>query len=110
MEMVNQLTMHLDSINSLLRGSSIGCDFDNCIFNEEDDTDKALMTIVAAYVGGNVFVPKIGGAIKVTGSSTEKFILSWDVKLGMKFNDTKPQFSIIHMWEAQKFIEKEPLK
>lgn len=65
------------------RETSIGCDIDAFIFNEEHDADKALMTIVAAHVGGDVFVPENGGAIDVTGSPTEKAILSWGVKVDL---------------------------
>ncbi|RDX88043.1 Calcium-transporting ATPase 9, plasma membrane-type, partial [Mucuna pruriens] len=90
--------------------------------------DKALMTVVEAYVGrtklnppddssklhpkalslinegiaqnttGNVFVPKDGGETEVSGSPTEKAILSWAVKLGMNFDVIRSISTVLHVF------------
>ncbi|KAL5176637.1 Calcium-transporting ATPase 9, plasma membrane-type [Glycine soja] len=90
--------------------------------------DKALMTVVEAYVGstkvnppddssklhpkalslinegiaqnttGNVFVPKDGGETEVSGSPTEKAILSWAVKLGMNFDVIRSNSTVLHVF------------
>ncbi|KAJ6808296.1 calcium-transporting ATPase 8, plasma membrane-type-like [Iris pallida] len=48
--------------------------------------------------GGNVFQPEGDGAIEVTGSPTEKAILSWGVKLGMRFDEERSKSSILHVF------------
>ncbi|KAH1240112.1 Calcium-transporting ATPase 9, plasma membrane-type [Glycine soja] len=90
--------------------------------------DKALMTVVEAYVGstkvyspddssklhpkalslinegiaqnttGNVFVPKDGGETEVSGSPTEKAILKWAVKLGMDFDVIRSNSTVLHVF------------
>uniref|UniRef100_A0A0A0K7J1 Calcium-transporting ATPase n=1 Tax=Cucumis sativus TaxID=3659 RepID=A0A0A0K7J1_CUCSA len=52
---------------------------------------------VAQNSTGNVFVAKDGGGIEVSGSPTEKAILSWAVKLGMKFDDIKSESKVLHV-------------
>uniref|UniRef100_A0A803MKC9 Calcium-transporting ATPase n=1 Tax=Chenopodium quinoa TaxID=63459 RepID=A0A803MKC9_CHEQI len=88
--------------------------------------DKALMTVVEAYANGKkidqpndgsllspmlssllkegiaqnttgcVFLPEGGGDIEISGSPTEKAILSWAVKLGMNFDAIRAESTIIH--------------
>ncbi|KAJ0984186.1 hypothetical protein J5N97_002542 [Dioscorea zingiberensis] len=57
-----------------------------------------LIEGIAQNTTGNVFVPETGGAIEVTGSPTEKAILSWGVKLGMIFDDARSKSSILHVF------------
>ncbi|KAA3489445.1 calcium-transporting ATPase 9, plasma membrane-type isoform X2 [Gossypium australe] len=52
---------------------------------------------VAQNCTGNVFVPKDGGNIEISGSPTEKAILSWAVKLGMKFDIIRSDSKILHV-------------
>ncbi|GAU35731.1 hypothetical protein TSUD_259060 [Trifolium subterraneum] len=90
--------------------------------------DKALMTVVEAYAGrnklnppddssmlhpealslinesiaqnstGNVFMSKDGGEVEVSGSPTEKAILSWAVKLGMNFDLIRSNSTVLHVF------------
>ncbi|OAY83326.1 Calcium-transporting ATPase 8, plasma membrane-type [Ananas comosus] len=53
---------------------------------------------IAQNTTGSVFEPEDGGATEVTGSPTEKAILSWGVKMGMKFSDVRSKSSIIHVF------------
>ncbi|XP_012444536.1 calcium-transporting ATPase 9, plasma membrane-type isoform X1 [Gossypium raimondii] len=53
---------------------------------------------VAQNSTGNVFVPKDGGNIEISGSPTEKAILSWAVKLGMKFDIIRSDSKILHVF------------
>ncbi|KAI9073067.1 hypothetical protein K1719_044987 [Acacia pycnantha] len=53
---------------------------------------------VAQNTSGNVFEPKDGGEVEISGSPTEKAILSWAVKLGMKFDLTKANSTILHIF------------
>ncbi|XP_029121603.1 calcium-transporting ATPase 5, plasma membrane-type [Elaeis guineensis] len=57
-----------------------------------------LIEGIAQNTTGDVFEPEDGGAMEVTGSPTEKAILSWGVKLGMKFNDVRSKSSILHVF------------
>ncbi|KAH8501917.1 hypothetical protein H0E87_016618 [Populus deltoides] len=53
---------------------------------------------IAHNTTGNVFVPKDGGDVEITGSPTEKAILSWAVKLGMKFDVLRAESKILHVF------------
>ncbi|XP_021895915.1 calcium-transporting ATPase 9, plasma membrane-type-like isoform X2 [Carica papaya] len=53
---------------------------------------------VAQNTTGNVFVPKDGGAAEISGSPTEKAILSWAIKLGMKFDVVRSESLVIHVF------------
>ncbi|KAL2932906.1 Calcium-transporting ATPase 9 plasma membrane-type [Bienertia sinuspersici] len=52
---------------------------------------------VAVNTTGSVFVPKDGGVAEVSGSPTEKAILSWGVELGMKFDAVRSEAIILHV-------------
>ncbi|CAL9172696.1 unnamed protein product [Musa hybrid cultivar] len=56
-----------------------------------------LIEGIAQNTTGSVFKAETG-AFEVTGSPTEKAILSWGVKLGMAFNDARSESSIIHVF------------
>ncbi|CAL5210477.1 unnamed protein product [Lathyrus oleraceus] len=73
--------------------------------NPPDDSSKfhpeALSLInesIAQNSTGNVFVSKDGGAVEVSGSPTEKAILSWAVKLGMNFDLTRSSSTVLHVF------------
>ncbi|KAG5000945.1 hypothetical protein JHK87_022017 [Glycine soja] len=73
--------------------------------NPPDDSSKlhpkALSLInegIAQNTTGNVFVPKDGGETEVSGSPTEKAILSWAVKLGMNFDVTRSNSTVLHVF------------
>ncbi|XP_054781751.1 calcium-transporting ATPase 9, plasma membrane-type-like isoform X2 [Prosopis cineraria] len=53
---------------------------------------------VAQNTSGNVFEPKGCGEVEISGSPTEKAILSWAVKLGMKFDLAKSNSTILHVF------------
>ncbi|KAI5578072.1 hypothetical protein BDE02_08G005300 [Populus trichocarpa] len=53
---------------------------------------------IAQNTTGNVFVPKDGGDVEITGSPTEKAILSWAVKLGMKFDVLRAESKILRVF------------
>ncbi|KAG0464563.1 hypothetical protein HPP92_020632 [Vanilla planifolia] len=70
-----------------------------------DSTEQLASSICSLMIEGiaqnttaNVFVPEDGGAVEVTGSPTEKAILSWGIKLGMKFDDVRSRTSILHVY------------
>ncbi|RZB98237.1 Calcium-transporting ATPase 9, plasma membrane-type isoform B [Glycine soja] len=73
--------------------------------NPPDDSSKlhpkALSLInegIAQNTTGNVFVPKDGGETEVSGSPTEKAILSWAVKLGMNFDVIRSNSTVLHVF------------
>lgn len=53
---------------------------------------------VAQNSTGNIFVPKDGGDAEISGSPTEKAILSWALKLGMKFDVIRSESTILHVF------------
>ncbi|GAY41094.1 hypothetical protein CUMW_056790 [Citrus unshiu] len=53
---------------------------------------------IAQNTTGNVFVPKDGEAVEISGSPTEKAILSWAVKLGMKFDRVRSETTVLHVF------------
>ncbi|XP_020963888.1 calcium-transporting ATPase 9, plasma membrane-type-like [Arachis ipaensis] len=53
---------------------------------------------IAQNTTGNVFVPKEGGEAEISGSPTEKAILSWAVKLGMNFSLLKSNTIDLHVF------------
>ncbi|KAF9604718.1 hypothetical protein IFM89_009154 [Coptis chinensis] len=56
-----------------------------------------LVEGVAQNTTGSVFTSE-GGEVEISGSPTEKAILSWGLKLGMKFGDVRSQSSILHVF------------
>ncbi|KAK1316267.1 Calcium-transporting ATPase 9, plasma membrane-type [Acorus calamus] len=57
-----------------------------------------LVEGIAQNTTGSVFMSEDGKAVEVTGSPTEKAILSWGVKLGMKFDDVRSRSSVLHVF------------
>ncbi|XP_078151095.1 calcium-transporting ATPase 5, plasma membrane-type-like isoform X1 [Carex rostrata] len=57
-----------------------------------------LMEGISQNTTANVFEPEDGGADEVTGSPTEKAILSWGIKLGMKFSEARNRSSVIRVF------------
>ncbi|GLT28687.1 hypothetical protein SLA2020_035990 [Shorea laevis] len=57
-----------------------------------------LVEGVAQNSNGSVFTPEGGGDVEVSGSPTEKAILNWGIKLGMKFDAVRKESSIIHVF------------
>ncbi|KAF3430971.1 hypothetical protein FNV43_RR25701 [Rhamnella rubrinervis] len=53
---------------------------------------------VAQNTTGNVYVPEGGGDAEITGSPTEKAILSWVVRLGMNFDVIKSKTTVLHVF------------
>ncbi|XP_056167003.1 calcium-transporting ATPase 10, plasma membrane-type-like isoform X2 [Syzygium oleosum] len=56
-----------------------------------------LTESIAQNTNGSVFTPEVGEDVEVSGSPTEKAILCWGLKLGMNFEATRSQSSIIHV-------------
>ncbi|CAO2841589.1 unnamed protein product [Amaranthus hypochondriacus] len=57
---------------------------------------SVLIEGIAQNTTGCVFLPEGGGDVEISGSPTEKAILSWGVKLGMNFEATRSASTIIH--------------
>ncbi|KAJ8899044.1 hypothetical protein K2173_008875 [Erythroxylum novogranatense] len=53
---------------------------------------------VATNTTGNVFIPKDGEDVEISGLPTEKAILSWAVKLGMKFDVIRSRCEVLHVF------------
>ncbi|GAA0151218.1 primary active transporter [Lithospermum erythrorhizon] len=52
---------------------------------------------ISQNTSGSVFLSKDGKRIEVSGSPTEKAILSWGIKLGMKFDAIKSNSIVVHI-------------
>nr|XP_029148962.1 calcium-transporting ATPase 8, plasma membrane-type isoform X1 [Arachis hypogaea]XP_029148963.1 calcium-transporting ATPase 8, plasma membrane-type isoform X1 [Arachis hypogaea]XP_029148965.1 calcium-transporting ATPase 8, plasma membrane-type isoform X1 [Arachis hypogaea] len=57
-----------------------------------------LIEGVAQNTNGSVFVPEGGNDVEVSGSPTEKAILHWGLEIGMNFDSTRSESSIIHVF------------
>ncbi|RYQ87117.1 hypothetical protein Ahy_B09g094592 [Arachis hypogaea] len=73
--------------------------------NPPDDSSKLNPEVlslinegIAQNTTGNVFVPKEGGEAEISGSPTEKAILSWAVKLGMNFSLLRSNTTVLHVF------------
>ncbi|XP_042400097.1 calcium-transporting ATPase 5, plasma membrane-type-like [Zingiber officinale] len=89
------LTLNQMTVVEALVGGMNSQSLDNC-----DTLSKSLVSLliegIAQNTTGNVFEPEDGGIVEVTGSPTEKAILSWGIKLGMKFDLVRKSSSILH--------------
>ncbi|XP_017258402.1 calcium-transporting ATPase 9, plasma membrane-type isoform X3 [Daucus carota subsp. sativus] len=63
----------------------------------QNEVSSLLDEGVALNTSGSVFVSKDGKSIEVSGSPTEKAILQWGVKSGMKFDDVKSECTLLHV-------------
>ncbi|OVA07520.1 Cation-transporting P-type ATPase [Macleaya cordata] len=59
--------------------------------------ESLLIEGIAQNTTGSVFTSE-GGEVEISGSPTEKAILSWGVKLGMKFDEIRSQSSVLHVF------------
>ncbi|XP_058755663.1 calcium-transporting ATPase 10, plasma membrane-type-like isoform X2 [Vicia villosa] len=57
-----------------------------------------LIEGAAQNTNGSVFVPESGNGVEVSGSPTEKAILHWGFQLGMDFEATRSESSIVHVF------------
>ncbi|KAL6845907.1 hypothetical protein ACP4OV_023355 [Aristida adscensionis] len=69
-----------------------------------DSTDMMCSSVMAQLIQGiahnttgSIFSPENGGAQEVTGSPTEKAILSWGLMIGMDFKDVRSKSSVLHV-------------
>nr|GMC51997.1 calcium-transporting ATPase 9, plasma membrane-type-like isoform X1 [Ipomoea batatas] len=58
---------------------------------------RLLDESIVLNTAGSVFTSKDGSGIEVSGSPTEKAILTWGVKLGMKFNVVRSGSVVLHI-------------
>lgn len=73
---------------------------------EPPDTSEGLPPVIQALLvegisqntTGSVSKSKGSGEMEVTGSPTEKAILSWALKLGMNFDDERSKSSVLHVF------------
>ncbi|VAI44613.1 unnamed protein product [Triticum turgidum subsp. durum] len=56
-----------------------------------------VLEAIAQNTSGSVFEPEDGSTVEVTGSPTEKAILSWGLELHMKFALERSKSAIIHV-------------
>ncbi|XP_010048692.2 calcium-transporting ATPase 8, plasma membrane-type [Eucalyptus grandis] len=67
--------------------------------SQQPTTMVTLLTeSIAQNTNGSVFTPEGGEDVEISGSPTEKAILSWGLKLGMNFEVTRSQSSIINVF------------
>ncbi|TVU15854.1 hypothetical protein EJB05_39395 [Eragrostis curvula] len=62
------------------------------------DVTSLIVEGIAQNTSGSIFEPEGGQEPEVTGSPTEKAILSWGLKIGMRFNETRSKSSILHVF------------
>ncbi|KAL5220263.1 hypothetical protein ABZP36_024976 [Zizania latifolia] len=59
---------------------------------------ELLIEGIAQNTTGTIFLPEDGGDAELSGSPTEKAILSWGLKIGMNFNEAQSNSEIIHVF------------
>ncbi|KAF0898073.1 hypothetical protein E2562_001741 [Oryza meyeriana var. granulata] len=59
---------------------------------------ELLIEGIAQNTTGTIFLPEDGGDAELSGSPTEKAILSWGLKIGMDFNDAQSKSQILHVF------------
>uniref|UniRef100_A0A0D9X9S3 Calcium-transporting ATPase n=1 Tax=Leersia perrieri TaxID=77586 RepID=A0A0D9X9S3_9ORYZ len=59
---------------------------------------ELLIEGIAQNTTGTIFLPEDGGDAELSGSPTEKAILSWGLKIGMDFNDARSKSQILHVF------------
>ncbi|KAL5230431.1 hypothetical protein ABZP36_029207 [Zizania latifolia] len=59
---------------------------------------ELLIEGIAQNTTGTVFLPEDGGDAELSGSPTEKAILSWGLKIGMNFNEAQSKSEILHVF------------
>ncbi|PUZ48775.1 hypothetical protein GQ55_7G273800 [Panicum hallii var. hallii] len=89
---LNQMTV----VEAYFGGKKMGSP-DNAQMLSSDVT-SLIVEGIAQNTSGSIFEPEGGQEPEVTGSPTEKAILSWGLKLGMKFNETRSKSSILHVF------------
>uniref|UniRef100_A0A2P2MNJ3 Calcium-transporting ATPase n=2 Tax=Rhizophora mucronata TaxID=61149 RepID=A0A2P2MNJ3_RHIMU len=62
------------------------------------EVSSLLCEGIAQNTTGNVFTPKDGGDVEISGSPTEMAILSWAVKLGMQFDAIRSETEVLHVF------------
>uniref|UniRef100_A0A0D9YN53 Calcium-transporting ATPase n=1 Tax=Oryza glumipatula TaxID=40148 RepID=A0A0D9YN53_9ORYZ len=88
---LNQMTV----VRSVVGGIKLKSPAD--IENLSPVVSSLILEGIAQNSSGSVFEPEDGSPIEITGSPTEKAILSWGVELHMKFAEEKSKSSIIHV-------------
>uniref|UniRef100_A0A0E0JW95 Calcium-transporting ATPase n=1 Tax=Oryza punctata TaxID=4537 RepID=A0A0E0JW95_ORYPU len=88
---LNQMTV----VRSVVGGIKLKSPAD--IKNLSPVVSSLVLEGIAQNSSGSVFEPEDGSPIEITGSPTEKAILSWGVELHMKFAEEKSKSSIIHV-------------
>jgi magnesium-transporting ATPase (P-type) len=63
-----------------------------------EDSVALIIEGIAQNTTGTVFLPEDGGEAELTGSPTEKAILSWGLKIGMDFHEMRSKSAIIHVF------------
>ncbi|KAL6656275.1 hypothetical protein ACP70R_007101 [Stipagrostis hirtigluma subsp. patula] len=89
------LTMNkMTVVEAYLGGTKLDpCDNTGMMCNSVTDL---LIEGIAQNTTGCVFSPEDGGAPEVTGSPTEKAILSWGLMIGMNYEDVRSKSSVLH--------------
>ncbi|EEC72600.1 hypothetical protein OsI_06071 [Oryza sativa Indica Group] len=88
---LNQMTV----VRSVVGGIKLKSPAD--IENLSPVVSSLILEGIAQNSSGSVFEPEDGSPIEITGSPTEKAILSWGVEFHMKFAEEKSKSSIIHV-------------
>ncbi|GMH16066.1 hypothetical protein Nepgr_017907 [Nepenthes gracilis] len=63
----------------------------------QGELSSLLIEGIAVNTTGSVFLAKNGGNVEVSGSPTEKAILSWGIKLGLKFEAVRSEAIVLHV-------------
>ncbi|KAK3142086.1 hypothetical protein QOZ80_4BG0342040 [Eleusine coracana subsp. coracana] len=61
------------------------------------DVRSLIAEGIVLNTSGSIFRPEGDEEPEVTGSSTEKALMSWELKLGIKLNKSRPKSSILHV-------------
>ncbi|KAG8058243.1 hypothetical protein GUJ93_ZPchr0002g25593 [Zizania palustris] len=88
---LNQMTV----VRSVVGGIKLNSPVD--VGNLSPAVSSLVLEGIAQNTSGSVFEPEDGSVVEVTGSPTEKAILSWGVELHMKFVEERSKSAIVHV-------------
>ncbi|KAI3929246.1 hypothetical protein MKX01_006482, partial [Papaver californicum] len=96
---LNQMTV----VDAYIGGQKVGSPDDHALLSAT--AESLIKEGVALNTTGIVFMSE-GGEVEISGSPTEKALLSWGVKLGMNFDELRSQCKLLRVFPFNSEIKR----